>query len=142
MDTSGNRLFSLQTCPAPARSAVTSAGGLIVAMGSSTSVECIRQITLFLQNKAKFTKYPNELNINYNKGLYQFSVFRPAQKQSQNKPKTKPNKANFQNDQNECKLNYNNGLWQKSGVLPKKNKAKAKPNKANLPPAQGRGNGG
>jgi len=31
--------------------------------GSSTSVESIRQIGLFMQNKAKFTKCPNELNI-------------------------------------------------------------------------------
>ena len=36
---------------------------------SSTSVECIRQIGLFLQNKAKFTKCPNGLNASYNKGL-------------------------------------------------------------------------
>ena len=31
--------------------------------GDSTNVESIRQIDLFLQNKANFTKCPNELNI-------------------------------------------------------------------------------
>jgi len=32
--------------------------------GSSTSVESIRQIDLFLQNKANFTKCPNALKTN------------------------------------------------------------------------------
>jgi len=48
--------------------------GIPVATGDSTVVECILQIDLFMQNKAKFTKYPNGLKTNYIKGLYQFSA--------------------------------------------------------------------
>ena len=74
-------------------------------LGDSTNVESIRQINLFLQNKAKFTKCPNELNGIYNNGLRHFLKSEASQKQTQNKAKTKPNKANLQNAQNECKLN-------------------------------------
>ena len=108
----------------------------------STSVESIRQIGLFMQNKANFhirsqkTEVRMQKKINmykslFNKEIQTLSIGRfplmTLSKLSRIGTKTKPNKANFENAQNECKRINNKGLWQKAAFCRNKNKAKTKP---------------